>query len=137
MVLIASLMLAGIDPGECRVLTVAKQPSEEIFPADTAPEACQADGKPGAAWLVYDARNHVVRARSALPAGQDLGRVYFPPQPHIHAGERMVLNAHIGHVAISREVVALQDAGADQHVFVRDRDGQIFVIAASDGVRAR
>jgi len=140
---ILSLMIAAIallaaspeQPGECRVLLVAKRAGEEVLMDDTAPAHCQAsaNGKPTAAPLVYDTHRRTLRAREALEGGQALGHVYFPSRPEVRAGDRFALAAHVGHVVIARDVVAMQDAAHGQRFFVRDPDGQIFVMPVTQG----
>lgn len=133
--ILATMALSAVSSqsaGECRVLLVPKRAAEEVVLADTALGPCQAllHGRLAQTRLVYDARRRILRAREALAVGQDLGRVYFPPRPEVRAGDHFALAAHVGHVVISRDVVAMQDADRGQRFFVRDPDGQIFVIPA-------
>jgi len=135
MLLSAALDLSVASPdakGDCRVLLVPKQAGQDVELSDTAPAQCIGvpKGKRMAAHLVYDVRKRVLRAGEPLAAGQDIGRVYFPPRPQVRAGDRIAFSVNVGHVTIERNVLALQDADRGQHVFVRDPDGQIFAIPA-------
>ena len=136
--MIAAIALLAASPGlpeGCRVLLVPKNAGEEVLLDDTMPAQCQAStgGKREEALLVYDARRRILRTREALEGGQALGRVYFPNRPEVHAGDRFAVSAHVGHVVISRNVVAMQDADHGQRFFVRDPDGQIFVMPTIKG----
>jgi len=126
MPVIAAMVLAAALPAQCRVLLEPRHAAQEVRVDDTAPQPCNARSpRPK---LVFDAHKRILRAREALAAGSDLGRVYFPPSFAVHAGDRLALIAHVGYVAITRNVVALQDAVPGASLFVRDRDGEIFVV---------
>jgi hypothetical protein len=118
--------------GPCRVLTVAKQAGQVVEVADTSPGLCATEVKAKAAEakLVFDRRTSTVKARTALPVGEDLGRAYFPAAPRVRPGDHLTLAAHIGRVTIARDVVAMQPAKRGERFFARAEDGGIFVVPA-------
>lgn len=138
-----AIMLAHLvsSPGsalECRVLVVAKRAGEPIYAADLALAACPSHQP--RALLRYDARRHLVLARTDLTAGTELGHAFAPQRPTVVTGDRIRITVGIGHVTISRGARALQSAGVGQRFFARTDDGTVIVapsIGAGSGLAKR
>ncbi len=115
------LMLAAA--GDCGVMRVPVAAGAVVAAEDVERGACP--DRPVPAKLRYDARRLLAVARAALVRGEELGRVYVPPRTAVSAGDRITMVSRIGHVAVSREMTALQSADANQRFFVRDGDGRV------------
>lgn len=125
------LLAAGTDPvGDCRALTVAKQAGERVNASDTVIVPCLAASKDQDVSLWFDRKAGAALARSAMPAGQPLGHAYFPSEPVVHPGDKVSFSVSLGHVIISREVVAMQASYPGQKFFARAGDGAILVVPA-------
>ena len=109
----------------CRTVIVPRQTGEIVDEADTKIVRCQSVAAPQR--LRFDVRRRAVVATEALAEGDELGLVYFPPQPRVRSGDRVQILARVGHIAITREATALQNARNGQHFFARGDDGTVFV----------
>lgn len=76
--------------------------------------------------LRYDIQAKIARAAVDLTPGDELGRALLPERKTVLPGERIVLTATIGPVAITKSVTALQPGRPGRRMFVRDEAGQIF-----------
>jgi hypothetical protein len=112
----------------CRALTTAV-PEEAILGEDnTRAIACPA--MPSGGKIRYDRRNRVVRARTPLVEGDNIGRMWLPQKPQAMPGDKLMITARIGATTVSREVIALQPAISGRRFFVMGADGRIFAAPA-------
>lgn len=129
--IILSAAMAAIAPpteqprAACRVLLTAKHTGDPVFSEDAAPAICP-EQLPQPT-LRYDPKSNLILAREDLAEGSQLGLAYLPDRPAVAAGENVQITARIGHVEVSRTVVALQSADAGQRFFARSADGTVFV----------
>lgn len=125
------LSAAILQSADCRMLTSAKQAGGLVEASDTAIVPCPAAGKAkgqNVPLLWFDRKAGAIRARSAIAAGQMLGRAYFPAQPAVRPGDQISFTVSLGHVKISREVLALQPSLPGQKFFARTDDGAIIAV---------
>lgn len=96
-----------------------------LVPDDVEPSACSSALEQAA--LRWDPKSGGVHARTDIPAGANLGRLFVPEAPAIGRGQTMNFVSRSGPVTISRTVTALQPAAKRQRrLFVKTVDGLIF-----------
>jgi hypothetical protein len=86
--------------------------------------------------LNYDRRHGVVRAASAVEAGEYLGRLMPLPRSGWEEDQPLILSLSIGSVTIQREVQSATPAGGGAAAFVRDKDGALFSAPMSSLARS-
>jgi Flagellar basal body P-ring biosynthesis protein len=114
----------------CRKMVVARQSGDLVRRADTEPATC---GDSALRGLRYDVRRMELRAVQDLAPGDSIGRVWFPQEPVVSIGDRVIVTAQMGHVRLSRAATALQRANQGQSYFVQADDGTIFVAPPAGG----
>lgn len=117
------LLFAAVATDGCAYMRKAVPAGAIVSETETVRGPCP--GEPVPAKLRYDARRGVAIARFELAEGESIGRVYLPQRPDILPGDNITLVARIGHVTVRRDMTAMQPARTNEHLFVRDEDGQV------------
>lgn len=121
--LLAAITANAERPPPCKILLTAKVAGEPVFLEDVTPAECPV--KRIEVQLRYDARRHIVVAKTAMSPGTPLGLAYVPRRPAILSGEAVRIEARIGHVFITRTAIALGPAEFGQQFHVRTTDGLV------------
>lgn len=82
--------------------------------------------------LSFDRRQAHIIAVEAIAAGTNIGRLWIADAP-VRFGDKLILVARSGPVAVHRPVVALQSARPGRRLFVRDNAGEVFSITFQPG----
>lgn len=117
----------------CRFVVRPIGAGEAVSASDTVEGRCS-DRLPRPR-LRYDVGAKVARAAVDLAPGDELGRALLSEHKNVLPGERIVLTATIGPVAITKSVTALQPGRPGRRLFVRDEAGQVFSTSLSSGAR--
>jgi hypothetical protein len=119
------LMLA---PGEGACLRALEPIAAGAYPLkeELASEPC-GETKPPVA-LLYEPSSRFVRAVRAIDEGDVVAAVPPAYLADVRPGQKVTLSAHVGSVAIEREVEAVQPGRAGGRLFVRGADGKAFAV---------
>ena len=126
---LTGLWLALGDPSamaNCQVLTRSISANEVILAEDARGGSCTQIA--GSSEVFYDRKSGVVRAKTDLPAGTQLGRIFLSGGRFVESGAVLNIRFNFGPVAVNRQVRAVQAGLNDTHIFVAGEDGQAFRI---------
>lgn len=133
--MLALLLALLLAPAEGACLRALEPIPAGAYPlkAELAAEPC-GEAKPEVA-LRFEPASRFVRASRGIEQGDVVAAVPPAYLADVRPGQKVKLSAHIGSVAIEREVEAVQPGRSGGKLFVRGADGKAFAITYSGDLK--